>query len=185
MDTSNKSPIFTNPTICAVCHSKNRGCCLSVPEFSDAMFGLTCSEITRITNETGLMPESFTTANKAPDAFFKAACRIHPVFGDTMPEQNRIQLKIIDNRCIFLENDGCRLTDATRPYFCRLYPFWFTPDDDIFVLASDRCLAQENAMSVSEILFRLGMKKKALKALFDDFLASADDHRKKYFKASP
>ena len=105
------------------------------------MFGLTRLEIEAISKASGLKPRQFMESDLITPQFEKQLEQIHPVFSQTIPQRKRMRLRVIrSGRCLFLGARGCRLPTSGRPLYCRLYPFWFTPDDRLMV-ASQRGLS--------------------------------------------
>ena len=157
----------SDPHICARCHQTGWGCCLLGQSLVDHMFGLTVDEIQAISRASDLKPGQFMVKDEISPEFERTLKQIHPVFGQTMPRRQRHRLRIRrDGTCVFLRESGCSLPAASRPLYCKLYPFWFTPSGRLTVLLSDKCLAQQNAHSVAEMLARMGLAQAELKQLF-------------------
>ncbi len=167
-----------DPPLCARCHLEGYGCCaLSAPASPEQMFGLTLGEIKAMAQASGLAPQRFVVADRAAPEFLAGLMRIHPVFGQIMPGCARYRLAVDqDGACCFLGAGGCRLAWEARPLYCRLYPFWFTPDGRLMVLLSDTCLAQKGAHSWREVLARLGEDEQRLRGLFDRLQVLAGEH---------
>lgn len=169
--------INIDPPICATCHQQGDGCCHLSAEGVRIMFGLTNGEVAVMAKACGLPPEAFTVSDEVDEAFLRHITGIHPVFGQTMPGGSRIRLKVDDSgACIFLGPQGCTLPTEARPLYCRLYPFWFTPDDRLMVLGSSTCLAQENARNWKEVLARLAQNIDELRELFARLCKLAAEH---------
>lgn len=167
-----------DPPLCARCHLAGDGCCaLSAGGGTEQMFGLTLGEIEDIARASGMEPSQFVVADKVSSEFLAGLMRIHPVFGQIMPGCARIRLTVDDDgACVFLGAGGCRLPWEVRPLYCRLYPFWFTPDGRLMVLLSDTCMAQKGAMSWREVLARLGEDEERLRGLFERLQRLAGEH---------
>lgn len=166
-----------DPPICARCHQKGWGCCVLHAGESDFMFGLTKAEIEGIARASSLKPHSFMEPDEITLEFEDQLARIHPVFSQTIPLRQRLRLKVNQaGRCVFLGREGCRLPTASRPLYCRLYPFWFTPDDRLMVLISGTCLAQEGALSWREVLARMGQDEAGLREMFARLIKLAGEH---------
>lgn len=143
------------------------------------MFGLTGGEVALMENASGLPPEEFTVRDQADDEFLRHIKSIHPVFGQTMPGGRRIRLRVDESgTCCFLGSQGCTLPTEARPLYCRLYPFWFTPDGRLMVLGSPTCLAQENAQNWKEVLARLAQNIDELRELFARLCELAAEHER-------
>lgn len=74
-----------------------------------------------------------------------------------------------DGSCIFLAPHGCVLPVEDRPYYCRLYPFWFI-NSKLFTLTSPRCLAVNTCSSTSGLLALLKTDPSALRTLHESLL---------------
>ncbi len=195
---------------CATCHKQTTGCCL-IHDENPFMFGLTINEIRKICNETNLSSEEFIDKDIVSEELFNDVVKLHSMFKQIFFNKQRLKLKVIDNKCVFLCGNGCKLSIQSRPHYCRLYPFWFKSyfikDDmplkqDIFLnaeelrheaikvdlqlilLQSDRCLAQKNVISYDKILSRLSMDIENLKSIFLDLLKDSYLHQE-YMKTSP
>lgn len=162
--------------MCAKCHEQGRGCCTLGPSGRAEMFPITWSEVTGICNATGLAADEFVVADHPPKDFMDMALSLHPVFDECMPGGVRLRLRIESGSCCLLGPAGCGLPSGVRPLYCRLYPFFFTPDDRLMVLGSDRCLAQEGARSWREVLMRLDGNELHLRELFALYKSAATAH---------
>jgi Fe-S-cluster containining protein len=156
-----------DPSICAACHAKGRGCCILQDKDTAEMFGLTQTEIEAIAQASGKRPQEFVVADQVSPGFLAGVAAIHPLLAQTMPQGRRLRLRVDEQgACFFLGPGGCVLPTEARPLYCRLYPFWFTPDDRLMVLLSDTCLAQEGAGSWQEVLERMAGDEASLRDLF-------------------
>jgi len=140
----------------------------------DYMFGLTKQEIKIIERTTGLKRCDFVVIDKVKDDFLKKISDRHPVFLKIMNNGIRHRLKIFNDKCVFLDLNGCKLPLNSRPVYCRLYPFWFTHDLRLMFIASGKCLAISNALSHENVLAIMGDKKSDLVKLFKRLLKYAD-----------
>jgi len=92
---------------------------------------------------------------------------IHPVFAKIFHANLRFKLKTIDDKCIFLSDKGCTLSDHAKPHYCKLYPFWLTKDSDyVQVLLSEKCLAQTKAHNISDLLKLIGTDRDEIFTIF-------------------
>lgn len=172
--------------VCARCHQAGTGCCSLGKGSTNSMFGLTWGEVEAISQASGLEPGEFCVQDQAPPEFVAQASAIHPVFSDTMPGAKRIRLRVSDaGDCHFLGPRGCALPLEARPFYCRLYPFWFTRDGRLMVLASDTCLAQQYALSWREVLSRLKESEARLRMLFERLVRLAADHKARCLEEEP
>ena len=167
----------TSANVCALCHQRGTGCCVLNDTGLEGMFGLTGDEVSVISKASGLAPEEFTVRDRVTRDFESLLAAVHPLFALTMPNRNRIRLKVDrDGACVFLGPGGCRLPVEARPCYCRLYPFWFTPDDRLMVMVSDTCQAQEGALSYKDVLKRMGLKPDGLREIFAGLKKMAARH---------
>lgn len=162
--------------ICAQCHDLGRGCCTLGAFGSDEMFPMTWSEVQTIVRETGLFPERFVVADRPPADFLRMAGALHPLFSGCMPGGIRLRLKVAGDKCVFLSEHGCQLSKDLRPFYCQLYPFFFTPDGRLMVLMSERCLAQEGARSWREVMTRMEEGEDRLRVLLARYQEAASRH---------
>lgn len=164
---------MSTENICARCHAQGTGCCQLSPEHIPFLFGLMHPEIERIAGVTGMKPEDFTVSDIPPMEFYRHILMLHPLFEATMTTKQRIRLRLQDNRCVFLGQNGCLLPVEVRPFYCRLYPVWFDMDDKPFLLRSKTCLAQNNAISIYQVIRRLDTTETHLFSLFREFSSMA------------
>jgi len=149
------------------------GCCTLLPGTEALLFGLTRAECECISAATGQPVEAFTVIDTPPPGFREMLLAIHPTFEGTLPNGRRVHLRVQAGRCCFLAEDGCRLPVEARPYYCRLYPFWFGADDRPILLRSGTCLAQQGALTLYEVMRRLDETEPRLRELFRRWLAAA------------
>ncbi len=168
-------PVQNN--ICARCHQEGQGCCVLAPTGSEQMFGLTNREIRTICEATGMNERDFVTADIIDQGFHDLLASINPLFLKTVPGGRRLRLRTRGRACCFLGKCGCRLPVEARPFYCRLYPFCFTPDGLLMVLLSNSCLAQEGARHWREVLGRLGDSEENLRRLWAELEQAAAEHR--------
>ena len=153
--------------VCARCHQRGTGCCTLNASGVEGMFGLTKDEVEAMANASGSSPEEFTVHDRISPEFARLLATIHPIFASTMPDGKRIRLKVTkEGGCVFLGPEGCRLPVEARPAYCRLYPFWFTPDDRLMVMICETCLAQEGALTYKDVLKVMGEKPDNLREIF-------------------
>lgn len=171
----------TEPSdLCARCHTQGSGCCRLGGFNEDQMFPLTLGEIEAMAQASGLDPEQFTVADRPPRQFLEMAAALHPVLITAMPRGERLRLRIQPGgECFFLGPQGCALPYQARPFYCRLYPFFFTMDERLMVLQAEHCLAQRGARSWREVLSRLGQKEAHLRELFAQLKERAADHQRR------
>lgn len=165
----------TDPHICETCHQEGLGCCYLVDGTEEQMFGLTQGEIERMAEASGADPQKFTVTDRPPEWFVKFLKTIHPAFLQTMPGRRRRRLRInADGACFFASLTGCTLPRQARPYYCRLYPFWFTAAGQLMVLTSPFCLAQRKTKNPQKLLEIMELTQEGLREIFQEFLYLAE-----------
>jgi len=163
----------TDLTYCARCHQQGVGCCTLLPGTEALLFGLTRAECECISAATGRPVEAFTVEDTPPPGFREMLLAIHPAFAGTLPQGRRVHLRVQAGHCCFLAESGCSLPVEARPYYCRLYPTWFDADDRPMLPRSGTCLAQQGALTLFEVMRRLGETEPNLRALFQRWLSAA------------
>ena len=167
MSGSRKMPPIPEPGICALCHGQGLGCCVLEGASTEKVVGMTRGEARRIATACGRPMEEFCLEDEISPQFEAHINLMHPVLNRIMPGRRRLRLKVDENgACVFLGQDGCTLPREDRPLFCRLFPFWFTPDARLALLETGSCLAQREAASLDEVLARLGEREDNLRTLF-------------------
>ncbi|MCD4650991.1 MAG: YkgJ family cysteine cluster protein [Candidatus Cloacimonetes bacterium] len=159
--------------ICAECHKKNRGCCQLIAGNTDSMHGLSQYEIDRISSTMKLNESDFICHDTVKPEVMNGFRKLDSLFDKLIPQRERARLKIIDNACVFLKPDGCSLPMEARPYYCRLYPFWFNRDSHLIVIRSRFCLAQEQSLSVVSLLEAIGTTEAELLTLYRELQHAA------------
>ncbi|SDB02216.1 hypothetical protein SAMN05660653_00067 [Desulfonatronum thiosulfatophilum] len=71
-----------------------------------------------------------------------------------------------DGSCIFLGTEGCILPRTDRPFYCRLYPFWYI-NAGLFTFSSRQCLAVNRVSSTAGLCALFKTDPSALRALYD------------------
>ncbi|WP_300456244.1 hypothetical protein [Desulfobacula sp.] len=134
-----------------------------IPPVSDA-------EIERILNFSGYKRRNKFFVVKDNSSFFiHQMLNIFPDMEKSVlkayPENKKhFELKTINNACILLGKDGCRLPKDVRPHFCRIYPFWFF-DAEPQIFQDPDCLALRNSKTIPEVLLSLGTNQDTLKQI--------------------
>jgi Fe-S-cluster containining protein len=165
---------MSNPSICARCHSLNQGCCFLQPETSEYMFGLSNSEIVNIAKQTKMNESEFVIEDIVKEGFVASLRQMDDNFKFMFPNRLRKKLMIKDDKCIFLSDNGCILSSENRPFYCRMYPFWFN-NEGLFVIQSKTCLVQENA-SIHNMMLKLETTELKLMQLYDAWLEGIEKH---------
>lgn len=175
--------------VCKICHELKQGCCLYPENNEGTQIGLTFNEIFRIMKVTNLTYNDFIEKDTVePTVTEFLSSSVHPVFSAIFPDNVRLKLKIINGKCIFLSEKGCRLPVNSRPHYCRLYPFWFKQDNEsLLILLSDSCLAQQQCQTIAELFKVFQTNKEKLSKIFKKLLRDAENHQsesKDYFRKS-
>jgi Fe-S-cluster containining protein len=163
-----------NESVCARCHRLGQGCCSSfhngLPDAS-RIFPLLPVEMDRMVKASCLQLDDFTVQDEISAEFGKILLELNPVLAAAAPAGKRRRLKLQNNGdCIFLGGHGCRLPLTDRPYYCKLYPFWFLRDGRMFVLLHSACLAQNQAAGWQQVLTRLAMNEVEVRAMFNEYM---------------
>jgi Fe-S-cluster containining protein len=161
-------------SVCARCHRLGQGCCSSfhngLPDAS-RIFPLLPVEVERMASASCLSADEFTTQDEISAEFGKVLLSLNPMLAAAAPAGRRRRLKLRNNGdCIFLSRRGCRLPLPNRPYYCKLYPFWFLRDGRMLVLLHSACLAQDRAAGWRQVLQRLAMNEGELRAMFKEYM---------------
>ncbi|MFV0423601.1 MAG: YkgJ family cysteine cluster protein [Oleidesulfovibrio sp.] len=69
-------------------------------------------------------------------------------------------------RCLFLTHSGCRLPREARPWYCRLFPFWFMPNGMLTMFTPDECLVYLESSSIREAMETMGVTENELRLIF-------------------
>ena len=70
-----------------------------------------------------------------------------------------------DGSCAFLGMNGCILPITDRPFYCRLYPFWFI-NARLFTFSSRRCLAVNRVSTTAGLCALFKTDPSALRSLY-------------------
>ena len=133
--------------ICELCHKKGNGCCYFIPTGENQQIGLFIDDIKKIETFLNIDMDNFITIKEVSQKFIEFLYSTTSPLLDMIFYKNRAYLlKTVEHKCIFLSDDGCKLPIDIRPLYCRVYPFWASPDfKNIFVLSSYDCLAQSHS----------------------------------------
>ena len=169
-------------SVCQICHENLTGCCLMKPDWEPYMFGLTLMEVKRIIMHCNLLPgESFIVDRVHNDFVFM--CRdINSQFKQLFINNFRIRLRTKDGKCVFLGDEGCVLPVDIRPFYCRIYPFWFTDKEELIVLQSPDCLCQQDSDTLEGMLTQMGENEDNLKMLYYQWKEAVNKHFNYFMK---
>ncbi|MCP4673736.1 MAG: hypothetical protein GY857_20810 [Desulfobacula sp.] len=160
-----------NPDICGQCDKMNRSCCTLKAENNEGLPApLSKPEIERILSVyknrkqediVDSRVNSIQFINQMSMLFPDRVDLIHKVFP---LNKKHFELKTMGDACIFKDIDGCLLPNQARPYFCRIYPFWFF-EDQLHIFQDSNCLVLENCQTIPEVLLSLGTRPEKLKQI--------------------
>ncbi|MGM0609611.1 MAG: YkgJ family cysteine cluster protein [Thermodesulfobacteriota bacterium] len=157
--------------VCRQCAARNRTCCRSNPRNTANCFPLSEFEIDILLS---LYPHSEVIEMEANTQVFIAHMR--KLFPDQkkavpkmFPKKGRHpRLKTYaDGTCIFLGDKGCVLPVKSRPYFCRIYPFWVCRQK-ITVFNDPGCLALNQSDSIKKLLQTFAVSPEKILKLYHD-----------------
>ena len=158
-----------NPPICATCHLGGAGCCRIEPGFEGLMFGLLPQEVERISLDTGMTSAQFTVIDKPRCDFIRELATWFPPQAEILRDGIRQRLMTRNGACVFLTDRGCLLRPEARPYYCRMYPFWFDRHGNLRLTRSEGCLAQQDALSVFGVMRKLDVGMADLEELWSQY----------------
>ena len=171
--------------ICANCHQRGTGCCSLRQDNNQGYIGITTEDIKRIKEHLNINQEDFIVEEFKSDEEIKTLIKyIHPIFEKLYANNRCFRLKTIDNHCVFLEKIGnnqygaCVLPEEIKPLYCRIYPFWMTPDNNyISILTSNECLAQrESSLSWNIVNKYFNYTEIYVKNLFNQIVKEFNAH---------
>ncbi len=169
---------MTDPIhVCSRCPAAlGSSCCEVAPD--EQLATLTEVDIRRIEEATGrkrarFVDSEWLSADEARDYENR-----RPLYrGHFSLSFERQHLRAVKGACVFLGEQGCTLTEESRPTACRLYPFERWPDGS-WSLQVDRfgsvegarrpgggCLAVEEASEMEQVLVAFGFTHEGVEAL--------------------
>ncbi|RQD77073.1 zinc/iron-chelating domain-containing protein [Desulfonatronospira sp. MSAO_Bac3] len=145
----------TQEYVCLRCSRVFPTCCRLSPGLEELCFPLSTQEKEDIQNH--LQHSDFFVEQPNTADFIASMGRLLPdhqhktraIFAlDTC----HLRLKTLsDGKCILLQDDGCLLPRELRPFYCRLFPFWFYRGR-LGYMAFSKCLAQQETVEVKNLL---------------------------------
>jgi len=146
-----------NEYICIECSRVFPTCCVAPDNRREEMTVLSADEVTMILSETGYKNCSQYIA-EVPNSkdFFKKLASLFPynveeIIAKNKPGAHHYRIRIKkDNRCSFLTDTGCLLPYNSRPWFCRIYPFWVM-DGEVELFTNNQCLALLRSSGISQV----------------------------------
>lgn len=174
--------------ICARCAEKFPTCCRIVPGTEASCIPISPEERSKLelhASKPGI-PACVEESNS--EGFLRSVHKLFPgrrdIIQKLFPSRDfHFRLSVtVDGSCIFLDQSGCVLPVEARPYYCRLYPFWFI-NSKLFTLTSPECLAVNTCSTTSGLLALFKTDPSALRTLHDSLLTAwglfADEPRRK------
>lgn len=159
-----------DPNLCARCAEVNPTCCRLKPGEEEHCFPLSEMERDRILDvagETGAFVQMQNTSQFTDNikALFPGDEELVERLFPTTEHKVHLRLAITPKgACVFLSPSGCTLPRDTRPYYCRLFPFWVL-GEQLVTFEARRCLVSHQARSPREGLRLVGLTEPALREL--------------------
>ncbi|WP_291321014.1 zinc/iron-chelating domain-containing protein [Desulfonatronospira sp.] len=157
----------TQDYICLRCSRVYPTCCRLKPGLEELCFPLSRQEQKNIQNH--LLHSDFFVEQSNTAKFISTMGRLLPDHYQKTrsiftPDTCHLRLKTLsDGKCILLQDDGCLLPRHMRPFYCRLFPFWFYRGR-LGYMASRECLAQQETREVKNLLKLFRAEVSALQA---------------------
>lgn len=158
-----------NDYICARCAKDNPTCCRLSPGNEEYCFPLSVLERNRIREVIPGRGGFILEANS--EAFIASLSRLFPRERELLTKvfplgKSHMRLPTLpDGSCIFLTPTGCALPAETRPFYCRIYPFWVM-GDMVNIFACNDCLAWKEGRSTIRMLRMFGLTEGQVKETF-------------------
>lgn len=160
--------------VCSRCSRIYGSCCVTPPGCTPHPTLVSDYEAAAI---TGFLQNDNEIFSKEPNAepFIKMVGSLFPDYlADVVKCYNLAgshrTLKIdCFGRCSLLGKDGCILPHDVRPFFCRIYPFWFI-GNELKTFVNDRCLALNEADETGVLLEMFNTNKENLNLIFNMLL---------------
>lgn len=160
---------MADPHVCARCARKGPTCCQLEPGNEEFCFPLSEMERDRIlqhlAGDEGAFAQQANTKGFVENLYKLFPGEREAV--DRLFPRTKFHIRLAvdqEGRCRLLGSQGCRLPREIRPYYCRLFPFWFAGGLSVFT--SSRCLVQREARTPRRMLALIGETEKRLKELY-------------------
>ena len=146
-----------NEHICLQCSRVFPTCCIAPHNRDEEVTVLSEDEVKTIISVIGEKRSNRYIA-KVPNSkdFFKKLAALFPYNVEEIIAKNkpgawhyRIRIKN-DSRCSFLTETGCLLPYDSRPWFCRIYPFWVM-NGKVELFTNNQCLALLRSTDISQV----------------------------------
>lgn len=134
----------------------------------------TFKECEIIKNRTGLNYAAFCEFAEIPEKEFKKYAK-YGHFYQLAFDRKVLQLRRMNERCIFLKNENECLIYPFRPYICKLFPFWFDKNKEpVFCIGRDICPIPDE-----ELLEHKQRNYKVLKQWIKEYAKFIEDYKNK------
>ena len=156
-------------TVCARCAGQGTSCCRLDPGGGGVCFPVSAMEWDRILDVVGGTKGAFVQEPNSPP-FLDAMRRLFPGEGRAVAAlfpAHQFHLRLATTArgsCVFLGPQGCALPRETRPYHCRLFPFWMQ-GERLTLLHAPGCLALREGGVVEDVLDVLHMRERDVRTL--------------------
>lgn len=158
--------------ICARCAERYPTCCRIVPGMESSCFPISPKERARLEPHAQKMGIPLCIEEPNTQSFLQAMHKLFPGRRDQIRElfppghtHNRLPVDS-GGSCFFLDRRGCVLPVRDRPYYCRLYPFWFI-NSMLFTFSSPECLAVNSSSSTTGLCTLFKTDSSSLRDLHD------------------
>ena len=154
---------------CARCAQRGPTCCRLTPGDEEYCFPLSELERARILDHC-CDAGGFALQLNSPD-FIENLERLFPGEDGAVRAlfpRNKFHYRLAvdaEGACRFLRPDGCSLPRDIRPYYCRLFPFWFAEREMTFFQPAG-CVAVEEGRTVNGVCSALRMGKREIRDLY-------------------
>jgi len=171
--------------VCRQCAAIYRTCCRSDPRNTANRFPLSAFEIDILLS---IFPHSESIVMEDNSQTFLANMR--KLFPDQknavqklFPKQGRHPRlnTAADGTCILMSQNGCKLPAESRPYFCRIYPFWIHRKK-ITVFEDPECLALKRHQSIRKLLQTFAVSPEIILKLHNDMFEKLNCTKPELFK---
>lgn len=155
--------------VCRRCSLQGPTCCRITAGEEEFCFPLSQIEKERIQEHVPHTGGFVLSPNSK--AFIDNVCRLFPGEEDAVhelfPEGKEHYRLAVDTAgaCRFLGPEGCEIPRETRPYYCRLYPFWMV-GCDVTYFDSPTCLCRRERRTLAHMLEGLETNRAEVKDLY-------------------
>lgn len=162
-------PSRQDPTVCARCARHGRTCCQLDTAGESVCFPVSAMEWERVLEALGSEQGAFVQEPNTPP-FLDAMRRLFPgedAAVEALFPSHKFHLRLATSatgQCLFLSAKGCALPREARPYYCRLFPFWFQ-GDRLTLFNAPGCQALREGGLRGEVLDLLGLSEPEARTL--------------------